>query len=401
MDNLTELLENIRQLVEIDKKIRIGKLSRGDSFNLFSELGLTSDEVHLHSAFIAMLLNPNASHGQGTMFLKSFVEMLNDKPEISLDTFHINEEVIVEIEKSIGQIHDEEGGRLDILVSCGNKFGIIIENKIYAGDQDKQLKRYWNYAQQTFGNNRENYLIIYLTLDGHSPSENSTCGLNPEDYVCLSYKDDILKWLNHCVALAVRQPLLRETVNQYIEIIKRITYNDMENVNEVLSIMSQEKYIDAVFSIYGNINAMIDSVLNNILQPQLRAVAEEKGLELLYTPHSGWLAESYAGWIFRNKKWNNFDIRMEFEKRGLGDLIIGFCVKNNKKRSDIECWDSLWKKTTTKDKNNQWWIYINFPQFSYWNNPEAMKAITDGKTMKKLISDTLDTLISNTQGLEV
>lgn len=64
MEQLQRLLNEIRILTDINQKMRKEKLAKGEAFNLFSELGMSTDEVHLHSAFLAMLLNPKSNHGQ-------------------------------------------------------------------------------------------------------------------------------------------------------------------------------------------------------------------------------------------------------------------------------------------------------------------------------------------------
>lgn len=401
MEQLQKLLNEIRILTDINKKMRKEKLAKGDAFNLFSELGMSTDEVHLHSAFLAMLLNPKSSHGQGDKFLIPFVVLLNEKCPYLSPLKMATTNASAYVEKDIGPIKDEHGGRLDIYVTDKRECRIIIENKINAGDQPKQLKRYWNFAQDKCKGNPNNYRIAYLTLDGHEPSPDSTCGMKQEDYVCLSYKTDILPWLEQCVAMSARQPLLRETINQYIEIIKQLTYSDMDNSNDVLNTMSKEEYLDAVFAIAGNINAMIDNVINNILYPQLETLASEKGLILEFSKGPGWMTESYVGWCFENPNWKHFKLKMEFEKRGLGDLIIGFCIKSGQKRDDIECWDELWRRTTTIGKNNQIWIFKYFPHYQWWNNPRSLKAITDGHTMIDVIRQTIDDFLQYAEGLDV
>ena len=173
----------------------------------------------------------------------------------------------------------------------------------------------------------------------------------------------------------------------------------MGNTNGILEIMSKKENLDTIFVIANNINGVINNIFNNHLHPQLSSLAESKGLKLEFTKNDGWMTNSWAGWSFSHPNWNNFFIAMEFEKRGLGDLIIGFHIKENKKRENIECWDELWKRTTSKDKNNQNWIWRYFPRLN-WNNPNSLKEILDGK-MAELISDEIDNLIKCTQGLEV
>ncbi len=104
----------------------------GEKFNIFRVLNLSTSETRTHSAFLAELFNPKGSHGQGSVFLKLFVEQLGIK---DFDFKSAN----VEIEKFAGYIDADyrEGGRIDIVITDNNGQGIIIENKIYAGDQKK------------------------------------------------------------------------------------------------------------------------------------------------------------------------------------------------------------------------------------------------------------------------
>ena len=152
-------------------------------------------------------------------------------PAISADNLELDTAIAsVGVEKYIGRQTDSEGGRIDIYLTDG-KHSISIENKIYAGDQHHQMLRYWNYGMSQKGNDTEkSFVLIYLTLDGCSPSKESLGeDLKENDIVCLSYKSDIRGWLDRCVELASRTPLVRETINQYISTIGILTNNVMEN----------------------------------------------------------------------------------------------------------------------------------------------------------------------------
>ncbi|OAV63577.1 hypothetical protein Barb6XT_03113 [Bacteroidales bacterium Barb6XT] len=96
----------------------------GGKFNMFRIVDVSHYET-IHSAIIAELLNPKGSHGLKEKFLEAFVR------QAEINDFNCN---------CASTIDD---GRLDILIkdSTGRN-AIIIENKIYAGDQDNQLKRY-------------------------------------------------------------------------------------------------------------------------------------------------------------------------------------------------------------------------------------------------------------------
>ena len=67
----------------------------------------------------------------------------------------------------IGVKTEKSGGRVDIVLDDHKGCGVIIENKVDAGDQENQLLRYDNYAKKYF---KKDYRLLYLTLDGHKPS---------------------------------------------------------------------------------------------------------------------------------------------------------------------------------------------------------------------------------------
>ena len=178
------------------------------------------------------------------------------------------EETKVEVERSIGFKSSDatEGGRLDIVLQTKEAM-IIIENKIYAGDQEKQLLRYWNYAQKEIKAGKvKQSSILYLTLDGHEASEYSANkGI---EYTCISYQDHILKWLNMCIGLSAQKPLIRETIIQYSNLIKQLTNQDMDTADtqQMYEIMS--KYPEAAAEIY---HSGYEGYLKYIFEPTIKS----------------------------------------------------------------------------------------------------------------------------------
>ena len=187
MDNIQTLLNNINLILQQDRIRKEESRKRGEQFNVFEVLGVQTSEVRLHSAFIAELLNPQGSHGLGSKFLNAFVEdvVKKCKPfELDISTSQIIPEY------NIGPISEDykDGGRIDILVQDEYSHLVIIENKIYAGDQPCQLLRYHNYAERHRKLNQEKYILLYLTLDdGNMPSDGSI-GDVPFEYYCISYR---------------------------------------------------------------------------------------------------------------------------------------------------------------------------------------------------------------------
>ena len=405
MNDIINILNQVRIVSQKIKEQRKEKFERGENYNIFNDLGFMSDEVHLHSMFLANLLNPKGSHGQRGKFLEAFLKMLQKTyPAISADSLEIDTTIAsVEVEKYIGRQTDSEGGRIDIYLTDG-KHSIIIENKIYAVDQYHQMLRYWNYGMSQKGDDTEkSFVLIYLTLDGCSPSKESLGeDLKENDIVCLSYKSDIRGWLDRCVELASRTPLVRETINQYISTIDILTNNVMEDNKELLDILCKEENLDAIYDIANNKNIVVNRFINEVFIPKLRDLAESKGLTMGDNCTENWMEESWAGASFYNPKWKYLKLVFEFERRGLGSLIFGFHTKDEDgvKREDVKDWEKVQKNYSTKDVNNQSWIWKDFNGNQYWDNASGIKDLLNGKTLNDF-SRMFDEAIDSVKGLDI
>lgn len=405
MNDIINILNQVRIVSRKIKEQRKEKFEHGENYNIFYDLGFMSDEVHLHSMFLANLLNPKGSHGQRGKFLEAFLKMLQKSfPAISADNLELNiTNASVEVEKYIGRQTDSEGGRIDIYFTDG-KHSIIIENKIYAGDQHHQMLRYWNYGMSQKGDDTEkSFVLIYLTLDGCSPSIDSLGeDLKENDIVCLSYKSDIRGWLDRCVELASRTPLVRETINQYISTIDILTNNVMEDNKELLDILSKEENLDAIYDIANNKNIVVNRIINEVFIPKLRDLAESKGLTMGDNCTENWMEESWAGASFYNPKWKYLKLVFEFERRGLGRLIFGFHVKDEDgvKREDVKGWEKVQKNYSTKEVYNQYWIWKDFNGNQDWDNASGIKDLLNGKTLNNF-SIMFEEAIDCVKGLDI
>ena len=197
---------------------------RSESFNLFKVLRKDSDEVRLHSRFIAAILDPQGSHASGDAYLKLFLK------QAELNGFNLHNV----------QVHNEYKG-IDILIKNDQGQAIVIENKIYAGDQHQQLYRYYETMKDE---GVEDITIVYLTLYGHEPESHSVEGLDKDllkskRYVLISYQHHIQHWIEQCVHHAALQPPLRESFAQYLQLIEQLTGMEqsethMQKLKEIL-----------------------------------------------------------------------------------------------------------------------------------------------------------------------
>lgn len=271
MDKLEKLLSQVRVYVNEDKQRRAEAFRRGECYNVFNVLGVDNMELS-HSAFLAALLDPDGSHGMQDAFLKAFIDTIahgGTKPE--LDTAHAK----VYTEYNIGNITETTGGRIDILITDRSDTGsgkagghaIIIENKIWAADQPNQLQRYDKYACGTYSS--DGYLLLYLTLDGKEPTDQSKGALT--NYRCISYRSDIIGWLHKCAQLAFDKPRVRETINQYINLLQQLTnQNTMEQNKEQLQLLTEN------FEQATTIEQSMPDVRKHIFQDIFRKQVEEQ-----------------------------------------------------------------------------------------------------------------------------
>ena len=140
---------------QADRQRAMGK----HDYNIFTLFYKFSDEVNLHSNFIASLLDPNGDHYKGDLFLKLFLETCG------IDDFSID--------TSRATVF-KEFKHIDIYISDGKKH-IILENKVYAKDQPTQIARYIK-AIKKEGAEDEDIYVLYLHPDGELPKGDSLGG---------------------------------------------------------------------------------------------------------------------------------------------------------------------------------------------------------------------------------
>ena len=292
MEKIKELLNQISKIVVLEKTQQEERRKRGENFNIFKVLGLSASEVRLHSAFLAELLNPNGDHGLGDKFLLLFLDDVVRKIE-GFDLFIFDPTTAkVYIEYDIGQITSDgtEGGRIDILLEDKNHQTIIIENKIYAGDQPLQMLRYYNYAtnKKRLRNTKDKkqFCLLYLKRFRSQPSEESTGKSNDVKTECKSicYEKEILGWLGHCFGVAALLPAIRETISQYILNLK-ILLNIMSDYseNELMKTLLDSKNVEATLRIISEKDRIKESIRNTFLHglnDRLKKTLEECKMEI-------------------------------------------------------------------------------------------------------------------------
>lgn len=409
MENYKIFFEN---LCLINKKYNLIN-SKKEDFNIFSILRNEYDEVNLHSKFIVELLK-NKNYG------KKFIEIFLEKLEIQVFNYE-NINVFSEYSKGIN-------GRIDILLEFSKgkeKKAIIIENKIYAEDQIGQLNRYY-YSMINKNYSNDELEIVYLTLDGSEPNEESTKGLTKEEkekIIIISYKENIIGWIDDCIKEVAEVPIIRETLIQYRSLLKKITGKEERKlINEIEKlVLSNNEYLKMIYKIDDVLREIkidlqfkfwkkLEEKLNEIVVK--RKMKLENKLEFSNFHYSIDLIKSYPkkkffGLMYFIKEIENrgkLYLRIEVEDR----VYYGFRIISNNGKSNFNMIDDYLEKEFKElnFKRTDWWLglkYISnfenlneFIDFKYFNENLAILLNNDEKLEKLVkhisedIEETLD-----------
>lgn len=319
-----------------------------------------SDEVKLHSRIIHSLLDTRGSHYQGSLFLEPFLKMLDFK-DFALD---LHRAFVM-----------REYKHIDLYISDNDKH-IIIENKIYAGDGDKQIERYIDSLIDD-GVECENIAVVYLSIDErdivpHSLGkwENDKAylvyGNNKILYKNVTYKRDILSWIESCQSKAKNITNLYATLEFYKKCVENSTKGEK---------MGLEKFLDEHKdnANYAKIVAEIQKIkLEEIICKVFKGDFESKAEFSDWEFFSGnTIKEFNTGgykriFAYGNKKHLNqtFKFMLTLEKTRFNNAYIGF---------------SLFVNGESGGKS-----YNHFCGFKDKNLPKALKLIIEKQTDFKL-----------------
>jgi len=346
----------------------------GQSYNIFEILGLSANELS-HSLIIAQLLDPNGSHGQGPIFLKAFLETLDESKLLSTEKteFTCKESVydnldkaIVTTEFHIGAKTADSGGRIDILIRCENHI-FVIENKIFAGLQESQLKRYLDFA------NGEP--VFYLTLEGANDTESNDSIPKEDNLFCISYAQDIISWLDRCAHLAISLPHIRETISQYRTLIQKLTKCGNRNMmtQELTNLILENREMYRAFEALKNCDQYLFEELDKKLFSIGESIAKQLGIKHNSAPIQR--HRKYCGLGFGKDEWQhlNLNVSIQFSGTYYNDLFFGVCYTKENKASPknelaLRINDRFAETFGNSGSPESWWAaFQHYPDtWRYW-----------------------------------
>jgi len=327
-------------------------------FNLFNFWYPQENKI---SEILAFFLDPNETHGQGEVFLKIFIDKLK------LDNFNYD---ITHVHVKCEHGSDEQR-RIDILLSFNNDdFGIAIENKLWAPDQENQLFDYSKFLNKKF----KNYILLYLTPDGRDPSEKS---IEKEQYniyknanriKTIGYTDDIIEIVREW-AMMSRAERIRNFLYDLEQYFKQEFLGDtFMNQSEIISEFAQSNVnnIEAAFETYKAFDMIKQQLADKFTQKlagKLQQAFNDNGWTINITKafnievnYIDWPCKTIAGILDYDRDRVNFGVKTQSKKCR---ELFGFIKEHN----------------SGSENNNAYWLKLTAPYNSWDNNLEGIKRI--------------------------
>ncbi len=377
-------------------------------FNAFS----TIDPLELQlSRLIGELLNPDGTHGQGSLFLNLFIKQFLQDKKI-LGEFS---QVSLELEHSL----PDNSGRIDIFMDFDKSFGLAIENKPFARDQASQIERYSKYMVERYGS--ENFLILYFSPDGSPPSDFSMPKQDrhklDKQLKSISYAK-LANWCSQCAAEAKKNKAIRLStlIEEFSEYINRtfLGSNTLKNkmlggrIEEYvleayeLNLLWQENQKEYETRWQNKINQLINEKLPELVFKNLQT-------EGIIDDNWEWLKgdfdinkKSIGGFKLKKKNWKNFKLGLMSDrfKRGKGkrSFFLALLSKINIERENYAA--DYYKSTgckpekdpTLKNPSTIWYGYFPDQDFQIWGY-EQWKGIEEGGDTVSRVTDLFKKLI--------
>jgi hypothetical protein len=391
--NIGLLLQKIA-LLEKEKLLSVKKAG----YNVISLIRDETDEVNLHSKIIHDLLNPDGTHQLGQVLLKHFLE------EVEVEDFDCRNVKVYREYKNI-----------DILIISSGQ-AIIIENKIRAGDQDRQLERYWKSIESS---GITDIWVLYLTVDNHTPSEQSIGSLTDEEQkriFNIGYGQQIRKWLDKCYLTAIDHPELRESLKQYMHIVNHISgrIRTMELSKEIAQLLDTNDNLKYAIAIAESIPIAKAAFAKRVWE-QIVAVAHDKDLHNSKYKSRRWDNEGLLEGYYRGVNGNHWygttfgvgkvsdDLYVEYRLEVSHILYHGFlAVRKNGELVEKGDPDRVKLEQYTQEINksfhpNKWWLgYLKHEDFNFTTlQINGEEELGSPESLQMYISHLFDLLMPN------
>lgn len=349
-------LEELEKLIELHQehqRIKQQQRLRGlNDANIFTTLVPKHYEVHLHSRFLRFLLDPNGNHYQGTLFLSSFLAACKLSDFFS--------------DLTQCQVYSEYDN-IDLYITDNSKH-IIIENKIYAGDQPEQIRRYVESVKKKLQGDAssqedddqedtpDQVAVIFLSLDkgpskyslldktrhhGYRVNDSHDLLINTQDetethpFRSIHYDREITEWLKKAHSEVANITNLSVIITQYQEVIEKLYNKYQEKVmtlfEHIKSKVDIHQYVKSIKSLHDKFPQLRAQYINDFFDTSYEKMQQEMQQDIA----EGWLIKKqecdgthrYCQPIIiaRADNQKGLSFIVEFQSGNFHDAIHGVC----------------------------------------------------------------------------
>lgn len=384
-----------RQMASITKLLQTASDRQKDAsgetsaFNILSVLQLERYETRTHSKIIFFLLNSSCGSSDKAGFLHLFLQAIHIPEAFLNGSWKVYRE----------RTFDGGSSRIDFVLESKN-FCAVIEMKVDARDGDSQLARYASFCRKK----RKEYMVYYLTLDGHAPEEQSVRGVEPERFRCISFEKEIVSWLESCVASVETDGYQYAFLKQYLGAVFQAAGIDNEGI-DVKDLLDSSDMAQAAQIIARSFREKMDDVTACFFQKLCEEI--EKKTKLKTLPYTN-CADIFLDTLTKGSKNYHVVIGIDVDTY----LYVGFGFSEETEDGGHPFIPLADAEAYFPDVYRKWIEKLdaleNFPKFRqtkwarwlYWEDPEGarlnfkdhsaqIKLIDEMAPQCKLISDCL------------
>lgn len=295
-NNINQIVDSLISINQVIENFRLQRekteLYDSNRFNPFQFM--RTDEMGL-SKILAFLLDPKEAHGQGDLFLNSFLKYIGKHNFLAYDSVKVTVEKATKATKATKETN--KNGRHDIFIEgflnhrC--RWIVSIENKLrFASDQDEQLKVYQDDLE---GYREVEYCLIYLPVFKEPPSENSIrkneweALISAKKAILLSAKD-LLDWLDNTLIIA---PAVKQFSRDLKKFLSEELMGNTETNDDLVKYLMKSENNDALYSALSVIDSK-EQLYENLIERLVEQLQERFSHDYKKLKNYGWKCNFYG-----------------------------------------------------------------------------------------------------------
>ena len=286
-NNINQVVDSLISINQVIENFRLQRekteLYDSNRFNPFQFM--RTDEMGL-SKILAFLLDPKGAHGQGDLFLNSFLKYIGKHNFLAYD----NIQVCVEKATSENRRHDIF---IEGFLNHRRHWIVSIENKLrFATDQEEQLK---DYRDDLEGYREVEYCLIYLPVFKEPPSENSIrkneweALISAKKAILLSAKD-LLDWLDNTLIIA---PAVKQFSQDLKKFLSEELMGNTETNDDLVKYLMKNENNDALYSALSVIDSKAQ-LYENLIERLVEQLQERFAHDYKKLKNYGWKCNFYG-----------------------------------------------------------------------------------------------------------